>query len=73
MPLSLSTAWIWWKAVARRAGAVQARVILALLYFVVLLPFAAILRFTSSPFRTPGWQRHERAPDAESRLARRQF
>jgi hypothetical protein len=36
--------WRWWKGVARRIGDVQARIMLNLFYFVILAPFALVLR-----------------------------
>ena len=65
--------WARWKSLAHRVASVQARIVLGLLYFAVLLPFAMLLRFHSHPFRAAGWQKHE-APDAShAEAARRQF
>ena len=62
-----------WRAFARECAAVQARVLLGLLYFTILLPFALLLRMTSNPFRTSGWEAHERSSEPEPEAARRQF
>lgn len=61
------------KAIAHRVASFQARVFLALLYFLLLAPFAAILRLTGSPFRAGGWHEHEAPGAAESEAARNQF
>jgi hypothetical protein len=41
---SLRAAWRWWTRVARRIGDFQARIILTVFYYVILAPFALILR-----------------------------
>ena len=65
--------WRRWKALAHRIGDFQARVILAIFYFVVLAPFAALLRWTSDPLviaasDARGWQ--ERKEDAREPMKR---
>lgn len=70
--------WEWWKRVARKIGDFQGRLILTLFYFIVLAPFALILRLVADPLaiasKAPsGWQpRPESRGDALDR-ARRQF
>jgi hypothetical protein len=41
--------WDSWKRVGRKIGDLQARVLLSLFYFVILGPFALILRWRSDP------------------------
>jgi hypothetical protein len=68
-----SDLWSRWKALAHRIGSAQARVLLSVLYFTVLLPFVLLLRLTTNPFRGSGWHRHEGADTTEAEAARRQF
>jgi len=65
--------WARWKAYAHRVASFQARLILALIYFTVLLPFVVILRLTADPFRVCGWHAHEEPAQPERDSARRQF
>lgn len=51
MPQSLVTLWRRWKIVAEKIGHFQARVVLAVLYFVVVAPFALGVRFFLDPLR----------------------
>lgn len=48
---SLRALWARWKVVARGIGNFQARVILTLFYFVVVPPFALLLRLRRDPLR----------------------
>ena len=41
--------WAGWKRFGRRLGDFQARVILTVLYFVVVAPFALLVRFAADP------------------------
>ena len=41
--------WAAWKRVARKIGDFQARVLLTIFYFVLLAPFAIVMRWTSDP------------------------
>jgi hypothetical protein len=41
---SLRAAWRWWTRVAHRIGDFQARVLLTVFYYVILGPFALVLR-----------------------------
>lgn len=57
----MRTLWDRWKAVGRRLGDLQARLLLFLFYFLVLAPFAILLRIFSDPLglkrTTPlGWR-----------------
>ncbi len=72
------TLWTRWKALARRAGNFQARVILTLFYFTLALPFGLAARWGSDPLGlkkrsgTPGWTaRSGRASDLDE--LRRQY
>jgi hypothetical protein len=65
--------WARWKACAHQVASFQARFILALIYFIVLLPFVVLLRLTSDPFRVSGWHAHEESAQPERDSARRQF
>ena len=63
-------AWARWRAIARFIGTVQARVLLSVFYFVVVPPFALVVRLRRDPLRLrlgegeSGWI--ERAPPAVS-------
>lgn len=66
-----------WRRVARRVGDFQARLLLTIVYFLVVAPFAVAVRWLTDPLaikaRSPrGWR--ARPPDAASPLegARRQ-
>ena len=75
--------WARWKAFAQRLAELQARVVLTLCYFLVIPPFAVLLRMTSDPLtikpkRTRGWRVRPDAPGQDppgARLerARRQY
>lgn len=67
------TIWLRWRPVAHRVASVQARVVLAVVYYTILAPFAAILRVTANPFRAAGWHEHETPKAPESEAARNQF
>lgn len=41
--------WEQWKRIARRIGDFQARVLLILFYFVILAPFALVVRWATDP------------------------
>jgi hypothetical protein len=43
--------WQGWTRLVQRVGALQARVVLTLLYFVVVAPFAVGLKLRSDPLR----------------------
>jgi hypothetical protein len=57
----LVRAWRTWKIIARRIGDVQARIILTILYFGPMAPFALVLKYSADPLAikpdTPkGWR-----------------
>ena len=41
--------WERWKAIAKKIGDFQARLILTLVYFIIVGPFAVILRLAADP------------------------
>jgi Saxitoxin biosynthesis operon protein SxtJ len=70
--------WEKWKILGHKIGNFQARLILTVFYFVVICPFAAVVKFGSKPLRlkvlhTSNWLPIQaRGEDIMSR-ARRQF
>jgi len=77
-PKRLRAALEAWRTVARKIADIQSRVILALMYFVVMAPFALIIRLFKDPLelrRAPGW--HPLPPGGETTsavtAARQQF
>ena len=46
--------WLRWKAIAGAIADFQARVILSLFYFVVVLPFGLAVRLFADPLRVRG-------------------
>ena len=69
--------WQAWKRIARRIGDFQARVILTVLYFIVIAPFALAVRWLADPLGiTPsspkGWQPRTEAGIAHAQTAARQ-
>jgi hypothetical protein len=70
--------WESWKRVARKIGDFQARLLLILFYFVILGPFALVVRWGSDPLAmkrgtSKGWQPREEKNEAPTERARRQF
>jgi hypothetical protein len=70
--------WEWWKRVARKIGDFQARIILTILYFLVVGPFALLIRWGSDPLTlkagTPrGWCAREDEKAAPMERAIKQF
>ena len=75
MPVVLRRLWEGWKRWGRKMGDFQARVLLTVFYFVILAPFALVIRFTADPLglkRGGGWLPVTR-PDDPLERARRQF
>lgn len=69
-------AWQAWKVIAHKIGDFQARVILTLLYFLPLAPFALVVKYSSDPMAIkPGSPKGWRpVPDTGSAAeAARQF
>lgn len=74
----LQAAWQWWKAVAHKIGDVQARIILTAFYFLIVGPFALVIRFWSDPLRlnsknATGWIRRSEDDGSSEGRAREQF
>jgi hypothetical protein len=72
------TIWKHWKNIGHKIGNFQARLILSLFYFVLVAPFAAIVRFGAKPLRlkisrTSNWLQSEVGADDVMLRARRQF
>jgi hypothetical protein len=69
-------AWRWWTRVAHRIGDVQARILLSVFYFVILGPFALVLRrrdpLAIRPGASRGWRLRETATRSVAEQARRQ-
>ena len=55
----INRAWLAFRRAAYAVGAVQARIVLAVMYFVILLPFAALGRLMQNPFKASGWIKRE--------------
>ena len=75
MSVVLRRLWEGWKRFGRKMGYVQARLLLTVFYFVILGPFALVIRFKSDPLglkRGGGWLPVTRSGDPLER-ARRQF
>ena len=74
----LFAVWDRWKAFGHMLATFQSRVMLFVFYFIILAPFALLMRAFSDPLRlrpglSPTWLERA-APDQDmSRLARRQF
>ena len=69
-------AWRWWTRVAHRIGDFQARVLLTFFYYVILGPFALVLRRSDplgiAPGVARGWRRRHAATRPTAEQARRQ-
>lgn len=68
--------WRWWTRVARRIGDVQARILLSLFFYVILGPFALVLRrkdpLAIRPGAPRGWRPREAAARPVAEQAHRQ-
>jgi len=74
----LQKVWGAWKVVSRKIGEFQARVILTLIYYVVIPPFALPVRWAGDPLAlkpgTPrGWRRRADSAETEPMRAARQY
>jgi len=70
--------WQWWKGVAHKIGDVQARIILIVFYFLIMAPFALVMRFWSDPLRLHskepnGWIPRSNTGEPPEKRAREQF
>jgi hypothetical protein len=75
---ALKAIWETWKVFGGKFGDFQARVILTLFYFVILAPFALVVRFWSDPLTmksgsSRGWQPLSDAEGPVIERARKQF
>jgi hypothetical protein len=73
----LRSGWRGWTRIARRIGDVQARLLLALIYFAIVPPFALLVRLTADPLalsagRPHGWRPRDRELPSSLGEARRQ-
>ncbi len=69
--------WQTWKGVGRRIGDFQARVLLTLVYFIIVAPFALAVRWAADPLAVKpktrrGWQVRGVASEDPMTRARRQ-
>ncbi len=70
--------WERWKRFGKRIGDVQARALLSLFYFIILAPFALIVRWLSDPLAIKsdtarGWQIKGEGEGSPRERASRQF
>jgi hypothetical protein len=68
--------WERWKRIGKKIGEFQSRVILGVVYFVIVCPFAMIVRWTSDPLaikpKSPkGWQQRRQSETVSIESARR--
>ena len=76
MKAAARAAWHWWTRVAHRIGDFQARVLLSVFYYVILGPFALVLR-RGDPLgigsaAAHGWRRRDAGARPIAEQARRQ-
>jgi hypothetical protein len=73
---SVRAAWQWWTRVAHRIGDVQARILLTLFYYLIVAPFAVVLRrrdpLAIRPGAVTGWRPREPGACPVAEQARRQ-
>lgn len=73
---AVRAAWRWWTRVARRIGDVQARILLSTFYYVILAPFALVLRrgdpLAIRPGAPRGWRPRDGGARPVAEQARRQ-
>jgi lipopolysaccharide/colanic/teichoic acid biosynthesis glycosyltransferase len=68
--------WEGWKRVAKRIGDVQARILLTIFYFLILAPFALVVRWGMDPLAiktAAGWRSKEGSSGHSLEQASRQF
>jgi hypothetical protein len=70
--------WEKWKILGHKIGNFQARLILTLFYFIIICPFAAVVKFGAKPlrlkvFHTSNWLRSQLRGEEIMTRARRQF
>ncbi len=77
-PSVLRTVWHGWKRLGRKIGDFQARVLLTIFYFVMIAPFALIVRWATDPLAVKGrtakgWRLRPAPVGTPLERARRQF
>jgi hypothetical protein len=70
--------WRGWQRLGRKIGDFQARVLLTIFYFVMIAPFALIVRWATDPLAvkrrtTKGWRLRPAPVGSPLERARRQF
>lgn len=70
--------WRGWKRVGKKIGDFQARLLLTAFYFLLIAPFALVVRWASDPLALKpasprGWRPRPVAPAPTIDAARRQF
>jgi hypothetical protein len=70
--------WQAWKRLARKIGDAQARIILTVFYFLIVGPFALVIRFWSDPLRlnsrdSTGWIRTPDTDESGEKRGHEQF
>jgi len=70
--------WQGWKRVAKRVGQFQARILMAIFYFTIFVPFALAIRWGSDPLAIKsgtrgGWQPLPPVEGSPLDQARKQF
>jgi hypothetical protein len=69
--------WENWKKLAKKIGDFQARLILTVLYFVIVAPFALIVRFAADPLsikpHQEGWRAKAETKGSPMERALNQF
>jgi hypothetical protein len=76
MKSKMQDLWLGWKRAAHRIGDAQARFILTVFYFLILAPFALVVRLWSDPLRlrsSAGWLRRPAEAEDPARRAREQY
>ncbi len=77
-PSALQSLWKWWQGVGKKIGDIQARALLILFYFVLLGPFALVIRWGSDPLAIKagaprGWRLKAEGEGPPMERATRQF
>jgi hypothetical protein len=77
-PGAVRSFWERWKRVGKWIGEIQARLLLTLFYFVILAPFAVVLRWRGDPLAikpgaTRGWRPKGNETGSAIERATRQF
>ena len=70
--------WERWKRIAKKIGDVQARIILTVIYFIIVGPFALVLRLAADPLSLKksakqAWREKPEAKESALKRAMNQF